>query len=114
MFRAKAGSRLSAANVALVIAAAPHVNRQLLPSGSPNLIEKIGAFQFVRQYQPKKPTKTVARTIEMDCSERESIQILNERNLATESSSSIEVGTSAREIRSLNFMNCQSTVAPSD
>src|SRR5215831_16361017 len=114
MFRAKAGSRLSAAIVAPVIAAPPHVNRQRFPSVSPKPMDTTGAFQFSEQSQTSSPASMIPRAIAQNRSGRQSLQILNARYLATRSSLSMGSGTVSRVSDSSNFMNRHSEVAPPD
>src|SRR5262249_18200855 len=114
MFRAKAGSRPNAVIVIAAFAAAPHVNRQMFPPGSPKSIETIGAFQFFQQSQMSSPASTIPRAIAQNRSGGYSLQILNARYLATRSSLNMESGTMSRVSDSSNFINCQCEVFPPD
>src|SRR5215470_1727686 len=112
MFRTKAGARLIAAVAIAVRATYPHVSRHGSLSVLPKSIVTIGSFQFTQQYQPRTPARTTARDIALARSAGESFQILNARDAATESRSSIWAGGSALLSDSSNFKNFQS--APPD
>src|SRR5215813_8490144 len=114
MFRAKEGSRLNATIVITVRAASPQVNRQRLLSGSPKPNETTGALQFSQQSQPSSPRRMSPKAFEQARSGGHSLQILNARDAATESSLSKWAGASARVSDSSNFINCQSSPASSD
>src|SRR5215471_9473810 len=114
MLRAKAGSMLNATIVITVRAASPQVNRHRLLSGPPKPNETMEALQFSQQSQPSSPARISPKAIEHARSGGHSLQILNARDAATESSLSKWAGASARVSDSSNFINCQSASAPSD
>src|SRR5262245_47042494 len=86
----------------------------MLLSAPPRPIETIGAFQFFQQSQPSSPARMTPKAIAQARSGGHSLQILNAREAATESSLSKGAGASARVSESSNFINCQSAPAPSD
>src|SRR5262245_50865862 len=114
MLRAKEGSMPNATIAITVKAASPQVNGQRLLSDPPKPIETRVAFRFSQQSQPSSPTRMTPKAIEQARSGGHSLQILNARDAATESSLSKWAGASARVSDSSNFINCQSSAASFD